>query len=321
MIELNLQTKSPEQEAIKSYLQENASETLADKINKGVPATVDGKPLINRKNLDSFMKFACEEANKLSEKDARFACIKSDTVFGWAIHYFEEDSIIGSLYNSDGTEYKPEPKAKLKTITPAATKVKDEPKSNSYQFSLFDTLEENKDKTDTELDNGIKGQVVTEDGEIVDYEDFDGDVEETCDEEDKPQETPLQEPKGTPLYQRYKLRQDAYPKSVIAIRLGDFYEVFGVNVVMLARELDLTLTGRDCGISERVQMVGFPYHCAELYFKKINAKHDLVIVESDDDTETKYLPRNDGKPEILPAVDNGIILKLKGLFEKELEVK
>jgi hypothetical protein len=134
MIELNLQTKSPEQEAIKSYLQENASETLADKINKGEPATVDGKPLINRKNLDGFMKFACEEAKMLSKKDARFACIKSDTVFAWAIHYFEEDSIIGSLYNSDGTEHKPEPKVKPKTVTPAVVKVKMNRRQTAINF-------------------------------------------------------------------------------------------------------------------------------------------------------------------------------------------
>jgi len=318
MIELNLKTKSPEQEAIKSYLQENASETLSDKINNGVQTTVDGKPLINRKNLDGFMKFAYEEAKKLSEKDAKFACIKSDTVFGWSIHYFEEDSIIGSLYNLDGTEYKPEPKAKTKIVTPATVKVKEEPKANSYQFSLFDMAEE---KSDTELDNAIKGQVITEDGEIVDYEDFDGDDGETCDEEDKPQETPVQEPKGTPLYLRYKLRQDAYPKSVIAMKLGDFYEVFGENAVTLARELDLTLTGRDCGLESRVPMVGFPYHCAEAYFKKINAKHDLVIVESDDNSETRYLPRSDKKQQSLPAIDNAITLKLKDLFGNDLEVK
>lgn len=182
MIELNLATKSPEQEALKQYLQENVSEMLADKINKGVPTDVDGKPLINRKNLDGFMNYACDEAKKLAGKGAKFACIKSNTVFGWAVHYFEEDSIIGSLFYYDGTKYKPEPKAKPKTATPTAVKVKEEPKEKSYQFSLFDTLEEKDKNDDTKLNNAIKGQVITEDGEIIDYEDFDGDVEETCDE-------------------------------------------------------------------------------------------------------------------------------------------
>ncbi len=158
--------------------------------------------------------------------------------------------------------------------------------------------------------------MVTEDGEIVDYEDFDGDSEETVEEPVtvKPNQV------GTPLYQRYKLRQDAYPKSVIAMRLGDFYEVFGENAVTLANELDLTLTGRDCGLESRVPMIGFPYHCAELYFKKINVKHDLVIVESDD-SETRYLPHSDEKEHSLSAFDNGIMLKLKDIFGNDLEVK
>lgn len=317
MIELNLQAKSPEQEAIKSYLQENASETLSDKINNGVQITVDGKPLTNKKNLDGFMKYACEEAKKLADKNARSACIEDKTVFGWAIHYFEEDSVTGTLYNEDGTEYKPEPKAKPKTTTPIAVKVKEEPKTNSYQFSLFDTPEENDEKADNDLDNAIKGHVVTEDGEIVDYEDFDGEAEETLEEP-----VPVKPaPAGTPLYQRYKLMQDAYPKSVIAIRLGDFYEVFGENAVTLAKELDLTLTSRDCGLKSRVPMIGFPYHCAELFFKQINAKHDLVIVESNDDSETRYLPHSDEKQRGLPVFDNGIMQKLKDIFENNLEVK
>jgi hypothetical protein len=319
MIELNLQTKSPEQEALKQYLQENASEILADKINKGVPADVDGKPLVNRKNLDGFMSYACDEAKKLAEKGAKFACIKSDTVFGWAIHYFEEDSIIGSLFYYDGTEYKPEQKSKPKNI--ATNTVKEKEESKSCQLSLFDNLEVSEEKADNELDNAVKGQIVTEDGEIIDYEDFDGDVEKTSNQEDRLQGTPSQKLNGTPLYQRYKTVQDAYPKSVIAMRLGDFYEVFGEHAVELANEFDLTLTSRDCGLEDRVSVVGFPYHCTELYFKKINAKHDLVIIESDKDSETKYLPRKDEKTDSLSAVDNSAVLKLKALFGSDLEVK
>lgn len=105
------------------------------------------------------------------------------------------------------------------------------------------------------------------------------------------------------------------------MRLGDFYEVFGEHAVGLANELDLTLTGRDCGLKSRVPMIGFPYHCAELYFKKINAKHDLVIIESDKESETRYLPRKDEKPDNLSAVDNSAMLKLKALFGSDLEVK
>ena len=102
---LNLETKTKSDEIIKAYLEENASELLADKINNGVFIEKDGKRLLNRKSLSSFMKYACEEARKLAEKGANSACIKDDVVFGWAVHYFEEDSIIGKLYNEDGSEY------------------------------------------------------------------------------------------------------------------------------------------------------------------------------------------------------------------------
>ena len=80
---------------------------MTEKINNGTPFEKDGKRFINKKTLDGFMKFACEEARKQAKKGARSACIDDATVFGWAIHYFEEESIEGTLYNEDGTEFKP----------------------------------------------------------------------------------------------------------------------------------------------------------------------------------------------------------------------
>ena len=106
MIKLNLQATTPEMEVLKTYLEENASETLAGKINSGVKIQKDGKTLINKKTLETFMEYAHDEAKKLVAKGARYACIKDDIVFGWAIHYFEEADIIGTLYNEDGSEYK-----------------------------------------------------------------------------------------------------------------------------------------------------------------------------------------------------------------------
>ena len=87
---LNLKTKSKEQELVKAYLEENASEMLAEKINNGTPFEKDGKILLNRKTLDGFMSFATEEARKQTEKGARCAMVEDDVVFGWAVHYFEE---------------------------------------------------------------------------------------------------------------------------------------------------------------------------------------------------------------------------------------
>ena len=107
MPKLNLETKTREQELIKAYLEENASDVLADKINHGVQIDKDGKALVNKKTLDGFMKYATEEARKLASKGASSACVEDAVVYGWAVHYFEEDTIVGKLYNEDGTEYKP----------------------------------------------------------------------------------------------------------------------------------------------------------------------------------------------------------------------
>ena len=136
MIKLNLETKNEAEERIKAYLENNVSEILADKINNGVQITKNEKILTNKKTLSGFMKYASEEARKLAEKGASFACIEDSTVYGWAIHYFEEDSIEGKLYNQDGSEYKTEIKATPKA-TPKIEKVK---KKESNQQSLFDLM-------------------------------------------------------------------------------------------------------------------------------------------------------------------------------------
>ena len=102
-MELTIEAKGNEQEKIKRYLETNASAVLAEKINNGVVIEKDGKKLVNKKTLDGFMRFACEEARKQAEKGARSACFDDEVVYGWAIHYFEEDSITGVLYNEDGT--------------------------------------------------------------------------------------------------------------------------------------------------------------------------------------------------------------------------
>ena len=146
MIELNLIASGKEQELVKQYLQENVSETLAEKINNGVKIEKDNKTLLSKKDLNGFMKFANDEARKLAEKGANCACVEDKTVFGWSIHYFEEDAIEGALYNEDGTEYKTVPKT---TYTPKV-EVKTPPKEEKKQVSLFDfmNLSTNKEKVE-----------------------------------------------------------------------------------------------------------------------------------------------------------------------------
>ena len=134
MKQLNLEAKTKEQQRIKAYLEENASDILAGKINNGVRIEKDGKILLNRKTLDGFISFATEEARKQAEKGARYAMVEDAVVFGWAVHYFEEDSIEGTLYNEDGSEYKTQSKPTAKAPT-----VKAQPKP---QMSMFDLMGE-----------------------------------------------------------------------------------------------------------------------------------------------------------------------------------
>ena len=100
-MKLNLEAKNREQQRIKAYLEKNASDILAGKINNGVRIEKDCKTLLNRKTLDGFMSYANDEAKKLAEKGAKAACIDDDVVFGWAVHYYEENSIEGTLYNEE----------------------------------------------------------------------------------------------------------------------------------------------------------------------------------------------------------------------------
>ena len=100
----------------------------------------------------------------------------------------------------------------------------------------------------------------------------------------KADEQPVaQEEKTTvlPYYAEYLRVQKANPDSIVVYRLGDFYEVMGEKAEQAATILDLTLTGRNVGLPERVPMCGFPYHVAEQYIEKLLDKVSVVVVEPD----------------------------------------
>ena len=156
-----LETKTKEQELLKAYLEANASEMLIDKINNGVEIIKDGKTLISKKTLDTFMSYATEEAKKQAEQGAKCAMVEDAIVFGWLIHYFEEDSIEGTLYNEDGTEYKPTVK---KPEAKPTVKVESKPKSNVGEvISMFEGMEDlfkPDDKPKNPLEN-LKSNIIT----------------------------------------------------------------------------------------------------------------------------------------------------------------
>lgn len=278
-MELNLKAKNREQQRIKAYLEENASDILAEKINNGVRIEKDGKILLNRKTLDGFMSFANDEARKLAEKGAKAACIDDDVVFGWAVHYFEEDSIEGTLYNEDGSEYKIQPKQVTKAPTAKPASPKPQPKP---QMSMFDLMGENLENTSTPSEEKPE----EDDDDMPSDKEIREIMAEIAEEEEKAEQ---KKQTVSPVYRKYLDVQDRYPQAIIAMRLGDFYEVFGDKAKTIAEELNLTLTSRDCGLESHMPMIGFPYHTAEMYFGKILSNgHTLVVMENDD--ELRELP-------------------------------
>ena len=276
---LNLETESKEQELVKAYLEENASETLAEKINNGTPFEKDEKTLINKKTLDGFMKYASDEARKLASKGANSACVEDKVVYGWAVHYFEEESIEGTLYNEDGTEYKPAPKP-----TPAQVRKVEAKKPEQRQPSLFDFMEPEASEPEVNDENG------DDEDEQPSQEEIDEILAEIAEEEkaDTQPEKPV-----SPIWQKYQELQKEHSDRILLYRLGDFYEVFGDNAVTLSDELGLTLTGRDFGLTSRVPMIGFPYHAADNYLQKIIQKHKVAIAETPDDVKLLTEPEDD----------------------------
>ena len=172
MIALNLETKNKAQEQIKQYLEENVSEILAEKINNGVKISKDNKSLLNKKDLDSFWKFATEEARKGTNKTDSGAYVDNETVLGWAIHYFEEDSIEGKLYNEDGSIYKP---VITKTTTPTIKKpeINKPEKLQTSLFDMLDNLEEEKTEEDIATapeGNSEEENIIINDGNKINIE-------------------------------------------------------------------------------------------------------------------------------------------------------
>jgi len=148
MIKLKLEANTEEEKLIKEYLENNVSETLAEKINNGTKIIKDNITLLNKKDLNGFLKYASEEARKSAKNG--FAMIHHETVFNWAIHYFEEDTIEGTLYNDDGTEYKKIVKSEYKPPI-AKVEVKKKPENEQANFlDIFNSQNKQEGKEEVE---------------------------------------------------------------------------------------------------------------------------------------------------------------------------
>ena len=95
---------------------------------------------------------------------------------------------------------------------------------------------------------------------------------------------PIDMDKLSPMMQQYFSVKKKCEGHILFFRLGDFYEMFFDDAIMVSKELELTLTGRDCGLEERAPMCGIPYHAAEIYIKKlIDNGHKVAICEQLED--------------------------------------
>ena len=117
----------------------------------------------------------------------------------------------------------------------------------------------------------------------------------------------------TPMMKKYVETKEQYPDCILFYRLGDFYEMFFEDALTASRELEITLTGKDCGLEERAPMCGVPYHAVEGYLSKLVSKGYKVAIceQMEDPKQAKGLVRR----EVVRIVTPGTNLNLQTLEE------
>ena len=91
----------------------------------------------------------------------------------------------------------------------------------------------------------------------------------------------------SPMMQQYMRIKENHPEPLLFFRVGDFYETFFDDAITASRELELTLTGKDCGLSERAPMAGVPYHAVDVYVNRLIEKgYKVAICEQLEDPKT-----------------------------------
>ena len=122
-------------------------------------------------------------------------------------------------------------------------------------------------------------------------------------------------PQYTPMMQQYLETKKEYKDCILFYRLGDFYEMFFDDAVTASRELELTLTGKDCGQEERAPMCGVPYHAVESYLNRLISKgYKVAICEQVEDPKTA---KGIVKREVIRVVTPGTNLNMQALDESK----
>ena len=119
----------------------------------------------------------------------------------------------------------------------------------------------------------------------------------------------------TPMMQQYLNIKEQYPCTILFYRLGDFYEMFFDDAKLVSRELELTLTGKDCGLSERAPMCGVPFHAVDTYLQKLIEKGYKVAIceQMTDPATTKGLVER----EVIRVVTPGTVIESSMLEERK----
>ena len=119
----------------------------------------------------------------------------------------------------------------------------------------------------------------------------------------------------SPMMQHYLDTKSKYKDCILFYRLGDFYEMFFEDAVNVSRELELTLTGKDCGQEERAPMCGIPYHAAETYISRLISKgYKVAICEQlEDPKQAKGIVKRD----VIRVVTPGTVIEANLLEDKK----
>ena len=119
----------------------------------------------------------------------------------------------------------------------------------------------------------------------------------------------------SPMMKQYLEIKNEYPDSILFFRLGDFYEMFFDDAIKCSKELELVLTGKNCGQEERAPMCGIPYHAADQYISKLVEKgYKVAICEQ---VEDPALVKGLVKREVIQIITPGTIVKSEMLKENE----
>ena len=117
----------------------------------------------------------------------------------------------------------------------------------------------------------------------------------------------------SPMMRHYMETKKQYPDCILFYRLGDFYEMFFEDAQTASRELEITLTGKECGLSERAPMCGVPFHAVDSYLNKLVQKgYKVAIAEQMEDPK---LAKGLVKREVIRVVTPGTITSAQALDE------